>query len=208
MKKIMIFLLLFILFSCDNDKTERITFLSLQPRVITDKNNNSEIFVEKYLEYCPHIGNQIKIAKSEGHYELDNKSTPKFGLDKFYSYKYDAKIKTALKKLFSTEYKNSYFRKLSDEKSDDRNLNFIVIEKGKVTRMILYEHRKLPLDLKEIDTMISDIFNSKALIPSKRNISENIIYSLQDSLFNRNPPPRLLKSSVKFDAPVIEEIVK
>ena len=74
--------------------------------------------------------------------------------------------------------------------------------------MILYEHRVLPADLKEIDSMISDIFNSTALIPSKKNISERLIYCLQDSLFKRNPPPLLIKSSVKFVAPIIEEITK
>ena len=93
---------------------------------------------------------------------------------------------------------------MREGKADDRNLNFIIIENGKKTRTILYEHHKLPEDLKEIDSIITEIFNSKKIIPCKRNISEKVILSLQDSLYKRNPPPRLIKSSVKFDAPVIE----
>jgi hypothetical protein len=204
MKNISIFLLLFIFFGCNTYKNERIIFVSLKPRVITTKSNKVEIFVDKYIESSPYIDNYLRIAKSEGNYQLGDTSTPRFGLDKFYLYKYDAELETSLKKLFSTYYENSYYRKMREGKADDRNLNFIIIENGKKTRTILYEHHKLPEDLKEIDSIITEIFNSDKIIPCKRNISEKVISSLQESLYKRNPPPRLIKSSVKFDAPVIE----
>jgi hypothetical protein len=203
MKNVSIFLLLFIFLGCNTYKNERVIFVSLKPRVITTKSNKVEIFVDKYIEFISYIDNYLRIAKSEGNYQLGDTSTPRFGLDKFYLYKYDAELETSLKKLFSTYYKNSYYRKMSEEKMDHRNLNFIIIENGKKTRTILYEHHKLPEDLKEMDSIITAIFNSDKIIPCKKNISEKVISSLQDSLFKQNPPPRLIKSSVKFKAPVI-----
>jgi len=203
MKNISIFLLLIILFGCKTEKNERIFFVRISPRLICNKENKPELYVSRFIEYNLQNTNKLKVAKSVGcYYQFDNKSTPKFGLDRFYTYKLNTKSEIAIQSLFSRDYKDRYYRKITGG-IDDRVMEFIIIEKGKEVKMILYEYGQLPVELKKIDRLINDISNSSVLIPSSKNISEKVLTTLQDSLFRRNQPPQQVKSTIKFVAPTV-----
>jgi len=205
MKNISIFLLLIILFGCKTEKNERIFFVRISPGLICNEEKKPELYVSRFIEYSSQNANQLKVAKSVGcYYQFDNKSTPKFGLDRFYTYKLNTETKISIQNLFSSNYKDRYYRKIT-EGIDDRGMEFIIIEKGKDVKLILYEYGQLPVELKKIDRLINDISNSSALIPSSKNTSEKVLTTLQDSLFRRNPPPQQVQSTIKFVAPTVNE---
>jgi len=205
MKNISIFVLLILLLGCETEKNERIFFVRISPAELYSEENKPELYVCRYIEYNSLNHNQLKVAKSVGrYYESENKTIPKFGLDRFYTYKLNTKTENALRNLFSTDYQDSYYRQITDG-IDDRGMEFIIIEKGNEVKRILYEYGQLPVELKKIDRLINDISNSSTLISSPKNISEIVLKNLQDSLFKHNPPPPRLKSTIKFVAPTVNE---
>ena len=205
MKNVYIFVLLILLLGCETEKNERIFFVRISPAVLYSKENKPELYVCRYIEYNSLNHNQLKVAKSVGrYYESDNKTTPKFGLDRFYTYNMNTKTENALRNLFLTDYKDSYYRQITGG-IDDRGMEFIIIEKGKEVKRILYEYGQLPDELKKMDRLINDISNSSTLVPNKKNISEIVLKNLQDSLFKHNPPPPRQKSTIKFVVPTVIE---
>ena len=201
-----IFLILIIIYSCTSVPERRIVFLSLKPTVLWDSLGNAQVLVEQYVEFSPGLKNELKIAKSERDYSWDDKSIPKYGLDNFYTCKYDANFESLINKLFYYDFENSYYRKSSSEIGiDDRHMKFIIIQQDKKIKTILYEHNRLPIDLKELDGTINEYLRSSTLVVANKDYSEKIILSLQDSLFKKNPPPPPPLKNVQFNPPILEE---
>lgn len=205
MRNISIFVLLILLFGCESEKNKRIFFIKISPAALYNKENEPEVFICRYVEYNIQNENELKIAKSENRYQkYDYKSIPKNGLDHYYTYKLNTEEINSMRKLFSVDYKDSYFRK-SGGGIDDRGMDFIIIEKGNNIKVVLYEQNLLPDELRKMNNQISVISNSSELNPSQKNVSERIIKNLQDTLLKRNPPPPRLKSVIKFTEPADNE---
>jgi len=201
-----IFLILIIIYSCTSEQERRIVFLSLKPNVLWDSLGNAQLLVEQYVEFAPGLKNELKIAKSERDFSWDDKSIPKYGLDNFYTYKYDENFEYLINKLFNYDFENSYYRNSSSEIGiNDRHMKFIIIQQDKKIKTILYEHNRLPIDLKELDSTINEYLRSSTLVVTNKDYSEKIIRSLQDSLFKENPPPPPPRKILQFNPPILEE---
>ena len=199
----MIFLIV-CLWRCKEIDNQKITFLSLNSSVLIDSFGKQQLDVKYVVEYRPN-SKVLTIGIKEGNYTYEDSLVPKFGLDKFYTYKIDSKFNKVVNYLFENEYNDEYYIKHKEPYCDDRRLKFIIIEKNNIKKVIFYKDReKLPKELFVADSLIYNVVYSKHLDYSKNRICYLLIKELQDTLFSRFPPPKLIKSSIKFSAPIIK----
>jgi hypothetical protein len=177
----------------------------LYPRVNWDSVGVPQLVVRQFAEFSLSTKDSLIISRSENMYEVDNVKTPLYGLDNFYHYNVNDKFVKSMTKLLDYDYKKTYRRTLSEISIDDRNMDFIIIIRDNLFKIIPYEHNYLPEELKQIDDSVDKYVNSTSLVKYKHKYPIETISRLQDSLFKRLPPPRQPKSTVKFKTPVIND---
>ncbi|HEY6914313.1 MAG TPA: hypothetical protein VI413_06525 [Paludibacter sp.] len=206
MRKLIFVFTTFILIGCNMHKNDKVIFISLLPEIKWDSLGVPQIVVRQYAEFSLSSKNNLIISKSEDMYEVDNMDIPKYDLDSFSYYKVNDSFVKSMTKLIESNYKKSYRRTLGKNDIDDRNMDFIIIIRDNLFKIIPYEHDYLPEELKQIDDSIDKYLNSTSLIQYKFNHSIETISRLQDSLFKRlPPPPRPLRSTIKFTSPIIND---
>ena len=206
MRKLVFVLITFIFISCNTHKNDKVVFISLSPRVNWDSLGVPQIIVRQYAEFSLSTKDSLIISKSENIYEVYNTKIPINGLENFYHFKVSDKFVKSMNKLLDGDYKKTYRRTLSEESIDDRNMDFIIIIRDNLFKIIPYEHEYLPEELKLIEDSIDKYVNSTSLVQYKDNYPIETISRLQDSLFKRlPPPPRPLKSTKKCTPPEIND---
>lgn len=199
MRKLIFVFITCIFTSCNIHKTDKVVFVSFYPQINWDSLGVPQLVVRQYAEFSVATNDSLIVSKAEHVYEVDNMKIPKFGVDSFSRCKVNEKFEKAMTQLMTSDFKETYRRSLSEESIDDRNMDFIIIIRDNMFKIIPYEHNYLPKELKQIDNTIDKYVNSTNLVKYKHNDPLETISRLQDSLFKKlPPPPRPLKSTVRF----------
>ena len=187
-------------------KSDKVVFVSFYPQINWDSLGVPQLVVRQYAEFSVATNDSLIVSKAEHVYEVDNMKIPKFGIDSFSRCKVNEKFEKTMTQLMTSDFKETYRRTLSEGSIDDRNMDFIIIIRDNLFKIIPYEHNYLPEELKQIDNTIDKYVNSTNLVKYKHNDPIETISRLQDSLFKKlPPPPRPLKSTVRFTPPVIND---
>ena len=210
-----IFILFFticIFIGCNSHKNEdSITYIRLRPSVLFDTiEKKTYLHIEQYAEYRFRNKDSLFIGVSGYHdsdYFIDNEKPFHFGLEKFYTNKISRNFSELMTKILNGEYKGSYKEKFGEYSIDDRPTDVFVINRNGKQKFVLYfEKYLLPEELKEADNLIESQIILSTQEVFKPNYSLKIILNLQDSLFQRLPPPEPpLNSTVEFTPPIIDE---
>ena len=201
MRNIVLLFITFIFISCNTHKNDKVVFISLLPWVNWDSLGIPQIVVRQYAEFSLSTKDSIVISKLEKTNNDNNKKKPKYGLENFYHFKINDKFVKSMTKVLKGDLEKRYKRTLGKEYIDDRHWNYIIIIRDDSFKVIPYEHDLLPDELKQIDDSVDKYVSTTSLVHYKDNHTLETISRLQDSLFKKQPPQKLIK--IKFIPPVI-----
>jgi hypothetical protein len=205
MKKLFLWIIISSFFvGCNNVKnSDTITFIhGLYPNIHYDTLGNPYLHVKQCTEYRFSTKDSLFIGKFEDYDE----TSQYYGLTKFYSCKIENNFSRLMRTILNKNYKESYLKELEFASIDDRHIDVIVINQNGTQKFILYythEEDCLPNELKQATDFIKNDLIFFEGTTNKPNFSMKIIADLQDSLFQKLPPP---PPPIEFIAPIMVNI--